>query len=130
MTHPSHLLAEAYIRDPASAEIRRNLPRLAPSERVTQLCNIEAGQQIQAVTHGLLVDTVRASALEDTAVDGLTITAPKAAYRSRRAWYAVSFVCTVAPDFKSVTDFKFKTGGAIPRTLWEAHFLNAADANE
>jgi hypothetical protein len=130
MSHPTHLLAGAYIRDPASLEIRQNLPRLAPNERVTQLCNIEAGQQIQAAAPKTLVDTVHASALGDTSVDGLTITAPQAAYRSHRKWYAVSFICTVAPDFKTVTDFKFKVGDAIPRGLWDAHYLNAADENE
>src|SRR5439155_6871525 len=66
MTHPTQLLAQAYIKEPASLEIRKNLPKLAPSERVTQLCNIEAGQQIQAADHKVLVDTVHASAMGDT----------------------------------------------------------------
>lgn len=130
MSHPTHLLAEAYIREPASAEIRKNMPRLAPSERVTQMCNIEAGQQIQAANPKILVDTVHASALADTTVDGLTITAPQAAYRSKKQWYAVSFVCTVSADFKGVIDFKFKVGDAVPRNLWDAHYLNSADENE
>ena len=130
MAHPTHLLAQAYIREPASLEIRKNLPRLAPSERVTQICNIEAGQQIQAVNPKLLVDTVHASALGDTTVDSMTITAPQAAYRSHREWYAVSFICTVATDFSRVTDFQFKVGAAIPRELWDAHALNTADENE
>jgi hypothetical protein len=130
MTHPTHLLAQAYIREPASLEIRQNLPKLAPSERVTQICNIEAGQQIRAADAKVFVDSVHASALGDTTVDGLTITAPQAAYRSHRQWYSVSFICTVAADFKSVTDFKFKVGAAIPRELWDAHALNAADENE
>jgi hypothetical protein len=130
MNHPTQLLAGAYIRDPASLEIRRNLPKLAPSERVAQLCNIEAGQQIAAADPKILVDTVHASALGDTTVDGLTITAPLAGYRTHREWYGLSFVCTVAPDFKSVTDFKFKVGEAIPHELWQAHALNAADENE
>lgn len=130
MSHPTHLLAQAYIRDPASREIRQNLPKLAPSERVTQICNIEAGQQIQAANPKVLVDTVHAYGLGDATVDGLTITAPLAAYRSHRKWYGVSFICTVAPDYKSVTDFRFKVGDAIPRDLWDAHNLNAADENE
>jgi hypothetical protein len=130
MTHPTQLLAGAYIRDPASVEIRRNLPKLAPSERVTQLCNIEAGQQIGAADPKILVDTVHASALGDTTVDGLTIAAPLAGYRTHRQWYGLSFVCTVAPDFKGVTDFKFKVGAAIPHELWQSHALNAADENE
>jgi hypothetical protein len=130
MSHPTHLLAGSYIREPASREIRRNLPWLAPSERATQICNIEAGQQIQAANPKLLVDTVHASALGDTTIEGLTVTAPQAAYRSQRQWYEVSFICTVASDFSGVVDFRFTTGAAIPRSLWDAHALNAADENE
>ncbi|MGZ5907928.1 MAG: DUF930 domain-containing protein [Reyranella sp.] len=129
MTHPSHLLAQAYIGEAASAEIRRALPKLAPSERATQICNIEAGQQIGAALR-LLVDTVHASALSDTDVEGLTVTAPGAAYRSRRQWFGVSFVCTVRPDFSGVADFAFKLGAPVPRQQWDAHGLNAADADE
>jgi hypothetical protein len=131
MAHPTHLLAQAYIREPASLEIRQNLPKLAPSERVTQICNIEAGQQIEAAaTAKILVDTVHAFGLGDATVEGLTITAPEAAYRSHRKWYAVSFICTVAADFSRVTDFKFKVRAAIPRDQWDAHALNTADENE
>jgi hypothetical protein len=130
MIHPTQLLTQAYIREPASLEIRKNLPKLAPNERVTQLCNIEAAQQIQAADPKVLVDTVHASALGDTTVDGLTISAPLAAYRSKRQWYAVSFICTVAPNFGSVTKFSFKVGAPIPRGEWEGHYLNLADENE
>jgi len=42
----------------------------------------------------------------------------------------MSFICTVGSDFKSVTDFKFKVGDAIPPALWADHYLNAADENE
>jgi hypothetical protein len=131
MSHPTQLLAQAYIREAASLEIRQNLPKLAPSERVTQICNIEAAQQIEAAaTAKILVDTVHAFGLGDATVDGLTITAPEAAFRSHQKWYAVSFICTVAADFSRVTDFKFKLGGAIPRDQWDAHALNTADENE
>lgn len=97
---------------------------------MTQLCNIEAGLQIQAANPKIFVDTVHASALGDTELDKLTVTAPKAAYRSDRKWYGVSFTCVVAPNFKSVTDFKFKVGPAIPHRLWSAHNLNAEDDEE
>lgn len=130
MNHPTHLFARNYIREPASLEIRQNLPRLAPEERATQICNIEAGQQIQAANPKVFVDTVHASALGDTSINNLTVTAPQAAYRSRRQWYSVSFVCAVAPDFSGVVDFRFKMGAPIPRALWDAHALNAEDDNE
>ena len=60
----------------------------------------------------------------------VTISAPAAAYRSKRQWYAVSFNCTVAPDYGSVTNFSFKVGASIPRSEWESHYLNPQDENE
>ena len=129
MTHPTHMLAQAYIGEAASAEIRRALPKLAPSERATQICNIEAGQQIGA-SRQIFVDTVHASALSDADAEGTTVTAPGAAFRSRRQWYALSFVCTVRPDFSGVADFAFKLGAPIPRGQWDAHGLNAEDQSE
>jgi hypothetical protein len=68
--------------------------------------------------------------LGNTTIDGRSIRAPLAVYRSRRQWYALQFVCTVATYFKSVTDFRFAVGEAIPRDLWHAHALNAVDQNE
>lgn len=130
MTQVSHFLAQAYIGEPASREIRQNLPKLAPFERATQICNIEAGQQIQTAHPDMLVDTVHASAMSVADVEGQVVSARGAAYRTRRKWYAMAFVCTVSPDFKKVTDFAFKLGAEIPRNQWDAHALNAADQNE
>ena len=130
MIHPSHLLAGNLLKEAASREVRQTLPKLAPSERATQLCNIEATEQILAADPSTFPDTVRASVFADTMIEGSTVTAPGAAFRSRRKWYGVSFVCTVAPDYQSVTDFRFKLGDPIPPAQWSAHDLNAEDAAE
>ncbi|MDR3470316.1 MAG: DUF930 domain-containing protein [Devosia sp.] len=128
--HPTHLLAGGLLKEAASRQVRKTLPTLAPSERVTQLCNIEATEQIRAAYPSSFPDTVAASAFGDTAVTGLTIEAPAAAYRSRQQWYAVSFTCTVAPDYQSVVDFRFRIGAAIPKDQWASHNLLAEDADE
>jgi hypothetical protein len=130
MIRPSHFLAAGLLKEATSREVRNTLPRLAPFERVTQLCNIEATEQIQATYPITLPDTVVASAMGDTTVTGNNIVAPHAAFRSRRRWFAVSFVCTVAPDYQSVTDFRFKVGDPIPQAEWASHNLNAVDADE
>ena len=130
MIRPTHLLAAGLLREAASAEVRKTLPKLAPTERVTQLCNIEATEQIQAADPKLFVDTVRASALGETTIEGNNIVAPAAAYRSKRHWFGVSFICTVAADYQSVTDFRFKVGQPIPEEDWAAHDLNAVDEAE
>ena len=69
--------------------------------------------------------------MADTTSTGLTLSAGAAAPSwSRRKWYGVAFRCTIAADYSGVTAFSFKLGDAIPEDQWEAHDLNAEDADE
>jgi len=55
-----------------------------------------------------------------TQVDGNTVVARGAAFRSARTWYQLEFKCTVANDLKTVTAFEFRIKRPIPRARWEA----------
>ncbi len=122
--------AAAMLREPGMARIRATLGRIDPGERLVQLCNIEGLEQIRRADPGFSPDTLVAYAMADMTTTGFTLSATGGAFRSRRKWYRIAFQCTVAGDYSGVTAFSFKLGDAIPQDQWEAHDLNAEDADE
>jgi hypothetical protein len=132
--HATHRATTLYsadmLKEPAMARIRQTLTQLVDSEQMVQLCNIEAIEQIRRAEIGYAPDSLVAYAMSDPVTRGFTLTAPGAAFRSRRKWYGISLTCTVAPDMKGVTAFEFTVGEPIPEDQWEAHNLNAEDSEE
>ena len=106
------------------------LPTLANDERVIQLCNIEALEQIKAAKPEFAPDTLVAYAFGDMNVAAGILTAPGGAFRSRRKWWNVSVRCAVAPDYSAVTAFEFTLGDEVPQEEWEAHDLTDEEAEE
>lgn len=122
--------AAAILKEPGMARIRAALGTIDPGERLVQLCNIEGLEQIRRADPGFDPDTLVPYAMADTTTTGLTLSATGGAFRSRRNWYGVSFQCSIAADYSGVTAFSFKLGAAIPKDQWDAHDLNAEDADE
>lgn len=122
--------AGSLLAEPGMARMKRTLESFAPSERLVQLCNIEGLEQIRRGAPEYDPDTLVTYAMSDPMVAGLTLTAPGAAFRSRRKWYGVAVKCTVAADLESVTGFEFRLGNPIPQSQWQAHNLNAEDSDE
>jgi hypothetical protein len=106
------------------------LPTLGNDERVIQLCNIEALEQIKSAKPEFAPDTLVAYAFGDMTVAAGILTAPGGAFRSRRKWWNVSVKCAVAPDYSAVTAFEFTLGDEVPHEEWEAHYLTEEDAEE
>lgn len=125
MVHPPRMLSQRVLADPRSREALAMLPRLAPDERVEQLCGLEAMGQIHDWQRSYEPDRVTAYALADTKRAGRVLTAEGAAFRSQRRWYALRFACTVSPDLKRVTAFAFHVGEPIPQDRWETLGLPA-----
>ena len=125
MIHPPRMLSQRVLADPRSRETVALLPRLAPDERVEQLCGLEAMGQIHDWQRDFEPDRVTAYALAGTRLSGRVLTAEGAAFRSRRRWYGLRFACTVSADLKRVTAFAFHVGEPIPRERWEALGLPA-----
>ena len=119
MIHPPRLLSQRVMADPRSREARAALPRLAPDERIEQLCGLEAMGQIHDWQRGFEPDRVTAYALADTRRAGQVLTADGAAFRSKQHWYALRFACTISPDLKRVAAFAFQVGDPIPQDRWE-----------
>lgn len=111
-------------------KIAAALPTLGNDERVVQLCSIEALEQIRAAKPEFAPDTLVAYAFGDMNVAAGVLTAPGAAFRSRRRWWNVSLTCAVAPNFTAVTAFEFTLGDEVPEEEWDAHFLTAEDEEE
>ena len=130
MIAATQLFSVGILKDPSNREVRRTLPTLAPYERITQLCNIEALEQIRVLKPEPVPDSMVASAFSDTTLAADTLTATGAAYRSGHKWYAAEFSCTVAPGLEGVVAFQFRIGKAIPEGEWDSHGLNAADEDE
>lgn len=125
MIHPPRMLSQRVLADPRSRETVALLPRLAPEERVEQLCGLEAMGQIHDWQRDFEPDRVTAYARAGTKLSGRVLTAEGAAFRSRRRWYGLRFACTVSADLKRVTAFAFHVGEPIPRERWEALGLPA-----
>lgn len=125
MIHPPRMLSQRVLADPRSRETVALLPRLAPDERVEQLCGLEAMGQIHDWQRSFEPDRVTAYALAGTKLSGRVLTAEGAAFRSGRRWYGLRFACTVSADLKRVTAFAFHVGEPIPRGRWEALGLPA-----
>lgn len=111
-------------------KIAAALPTLGDDERVVQLCNIEALEQIKAARPEFAPDTLVAYAYADMNVAAGTLSATGGAFRSRRKWWHVTLTCTVAPDYSGVTAFEFTAGDEIPEAEWDAHSLTAEEEDE
>lgn len=127
MIRATRLFSAAVLADPRSREARETLPQLAADERLVQLCNIEALEQVHRWNATFEPDLVVAYALAEPKLSAHAVEADGAAIRSRHAWYAIRFRCEAAPDLATVVAFEFLVGAPIPRAEWESHDLAADD---
>ncbi|ADH89579.1 protein of unknown function DUF930 [Ancylobacter novellus DSM 506] len=125
MIRPSRMLSERALADPRSRAARRALATLAGEERIAQLCDLEAMEQIHAWQPGYQPDRLVDYARADTRLRETTFTATGGAFRSHRTWYEVSFHCELDASLAKVVSFAFKVGEPIPREEWSALSLPA-----
>jgi hypothetical protein len=122
--------AGSLLAEPESAKLRAAMTTLDGSERLVQLCSIEAIEQIRRARPEFDPDTVVAYAMADMATRDGALIADGGAFRSRREWYGVKFTCLAAPDYSVVERFEFSVGSFIPHEQWEEHYLTAAESDE
>lgn len=116
------LHSESVLANPRSRGAREALKTLEASERIEQLCNLEAMSQIHAWKAEFEPDRVVAYAMASTKLTKGALEAEGAAFRSRKQWYGLRFRCETAANGK-VAGFQFRVGAAIPRSEWAAHDL-------
>ncbi|KQX38810.1 hypothetical protein ASD04_09155 [Devosia sp. Root436] len=119
--------AGGILADPANAEVRRNFPLLASSEQVTQLCNMEALEQLRLADPAVPADALVGYAFDSITVAGTVLDAPDGAVRSGGSWFHFRYHCAVTPDIAGVSAFEYALGAAVPPEQWEEHFLNGND---
>ncbi len=126
MVRAQVMLSEATLADPRSRAARAALPGLSDDERMVQLCNVEAMDQVHAWRQALNPDRLVAYAMEDLRAAGPELIAEGAAIRIGGGWYNMKFRCELSPDGWKVVAFAFRLGGPIPEAVWEDHGLEAA----
>lgn len=111
---------------PAAAKdtrFQRSLRMLAPVDRLEQLCDYAAMQQIRKEHKPFRPDRAIAGARSDAQIHDHTVVAKGGAFRSRKKWYALSYTCTAAPDHMTVLSFSYSIGPEIPEEKWASYGL-------
>ncbi len=121
------MLAARALDDPRSRDAREEWRKLYPDEKIIQLCNLEAMEQVHAWKPAFEPDFMVAYAMGDIKLTDVILVADGAALRDHRNWYNIRYTCEVAPDMEAVVAFEFALGEAIPESEWEAHYLAAGD---
>lgn len=111
--------ASSVLNDPRNRKTRQTLAALGSDERLIQLCNIEAIEQLKRWKAGFTPDHVVAYATADPSLTATSVKAPGAAVHAGGKWYGLSFGCTAAADLGRVASFDFTLGRPIPRQQWE-----------
>ncbi len=127
MIHATRLMAASVLADPRSGKAAKAMKTLVVSERIVQLCNIEAMEQIHPWKPTLKPDFLVAYAMAETRQAGNRVEADGAAFRSKQHWYNVSFTCEARQDLAGVAQFAFQVGDEIPKDAWRDHNLAADD---
>lgn len=125
MIRPTRMLSEQALDSPRSRGLRRELARLGEEDRLAQLCDLEAMEQIHAWRPEFQPDRLVDYASGDTSLEGAVFTAKGGAFRSQRHWYEVSYRCELDPPLRKVVGFAFHVGAAIPREDWASYNLPA-----
>jgi uncharacterized protein DUF930 len=102
------------------ARFFKSLEKLAPTDRLEQLCDYTAMTQIRKDARNFRPERAVANAGADVKMKNDTIDAISGAFRSRKKWYALTYSCTATPDHLKVTSFRYKIGDEIPEAKWAA----------
>ena len=119
MIRPTEMLSAKTLSDPRSRQARADLATFASDERMVQLCNLEAMDQIRRWHADFQPERVVPYATAEEKVRGTTIAADGAAFRSRKNWYNLKFKCQLAQDGESVIGFEFLVGDPVAREKWD-----------
>lgn len=130
MIRPDRLYSGKMLADPRSRSARAKLAGFSPDERVVQLCNLEALEQVHRWKASLNPDLLVSYATADLRQSAHALEADGGAFRAGRRWFGIRFTCTVASDYRSVTAFAFKVGDEIPRKDWAKYDLLPDDGDD
>lgn len=130
MTKATKLFSADALADPRSRKAREALRTLTAGDRIIQLCNIEAMEQVRRWNRSFQPDFVMAYALAGVALDKHAAEARGGAFRSGRHWYGIKFKCELTPDLAKVAAFALLVGDEIPQSRWTEYNLTVGDAED
>lgn len=110
---------------PASADERfeHSLKKLAPGERLVQLCDYTVMQRIRKDAPKFRPDHAVADATRQAVVANNTVIAEGGAFRSQGKWYGFTYACSASPEDLKVLSFNYKIGAEIPEAKWAGYGL-------
>ncbi|MEJ5021415.1 DUF930 domain-containing protein [Ochrobactrum vermis] len=107
---------EIYSKDAMSdPRVKQALGKLAPKDRIIQICSIEALEQVRRHRRGAFPDML---AREGGSVSTSGLTVSDGAFRSQRKWYAIDFTCKANAETMVINSFSYNIGPAIPEGEW------------
>jgi len=107
---------EIYSKDALSdPRVKQALGKLAPKDRIIQICGIEALEQVRRHKPGAFPDML---AREGGSVSATGLTVSDGAFRSQRRWYAIDFTCKANAETMVIDAFSYNIGRAIPEGEW------------
>lgn len=116
-TQAKTLYSKDMLSDP---RVKQAMGKLAPKERVVQICSIEALEQIRHQRRGTFPDILARGA---SSVSSTALVVTNGAFRSRAQWYSVDFRCQVNADATSIQSFQYVIGQRIPESEWNKRQL-------
>lgn len=122
---PSRMLSGDALASPKNRRLRQQMATLADEERIAQLCDFEAMEQIHAWQHRFQPDRLVDYALSDPHWENGVFVAAGSAFRAGADWFELSYRCELDAARRTVTGFAFRVGPSIPRTEWTALNLPA-----
>ena len=113
LMHAATMLSVRALAEPRNRQARADLPKLNPTERMVQLCNIEALEQVARLRTDFTPEIVSAYAMKPLAIGPNSVEADGAAVRSGDDWYALRYRCRLAPGNGAVFAFDFLAGDRL-----------------
>lgn len=124
MIRATQLYSTAILDNPKSRKAKMRLRQLVSEDRMIQLCNLEALEQVHRWNPSLKPDFLVAYAKSDVRLTGRqAIEADGGAFHDGNRWYEIRFRCETTTDMTSVIAFEFAVGREIPRSHWETYSL-------
>lgn len=117
LTQAKKLFSPNALSDP---RVRQAIGNLPINRRITQLCGIEAMEQVRNQRPD--ADLLAYSPSGRTIASG-TLSSREGAFRNRSNWYNLDFKCQVDAAAMEVVSFSFGIGNAVPRNDWPARKL-------
>ncbi len=113
LMHAATILSGRALAEPRNRKAREALPHLNPTERMVQLCNIEALEQVARARQDFSPETVSAYAMKELAIGPNTVEAEGAAIRSGDDWYSLRYRCRLSAGQGAVVAFDFLAGDRL-----------------